>query len=227
MCLAYRKDSRRYSFSFFSTLFFPFSFDFWSSFPRVSQVVRRLSDIAFATSPNMRGLLVTLSLAVFAAAAPTFSTETIHDGAAPILSSSNVDEIPNSYIIKFKDHVTDSSASDHHSWLLRIHNDREDERFELRKRGQIPLVDDVFRGLKHTYKIGGSFMGYSGHFDDAVIEQVRRHPDVSTHRISVFSLLLFFTGFALLAEPPACIPSMLLYLPPFHTRWPPIPPDRS
>lgn len=126
----------------------------------------------------MRGL-VTLSLAACAVAAPSFSTETIHDGAAPILSSNNADEIPNAYIIKFKDHVSESSASDHHSWIQKIHGEREDERvIELRKRGEI-LGDDVFRGLKHTYKIGNGFLGYSGHFDDRVIEQVRRHPDVS------------------------------------------------
>jgi len=127
----------------------------------------------------MRGIIA-LSLAACAAAAPaSFSTETIHGDAAPILSATNVEEIPNSYIIKFKDHVTASGASDHHSWIQRLHTDREDERLELRKRGQIPLVDDVFHGLKHTYNIGQSFLGYSGHFDDHVIEQVRRHPDVS------------------------------------------------
>lgn len=56
---------------------------------------------------------------------------------------------------------------------------------ELRKRG-MPLSDDVFRGLKHTYKIGNGFLGYSGHFDDSIIEQVRRHPDVEyIHRDTV------------------------------------------
>jgi len=32
--------------------------------------------------------------------------------------------------------------------------------------------------LKHTYNIASEFLGYSGHFDEAVIEQLRRHPDV-------------------------------------------------
>jgi len=127
----------------------------------------------------MRGL-IGLSLAACAAATPVFSTETIHEGAAPILSSSNVDSIPDSYIIKFKDHVSESAASSHHSWVQQIHSSREDERVELRKRGLINLADDVFRGLKHTYKIGNGFLGYSGHFDESVIEQVRRHPDVSS-----------------------------------------------
>jgi len=129
----------------------------------------------------MRGLIA-LALAATAAAAPTVST--IHGDAAPILSSTNAEVIPNSYIIKFKKHVTQSSASSHQNWIQQIHASKEDERMELRKRGQIPLVDDVFRGLKHTYKVGEHFMGYSGHFDDAVIEEVRRHPDVSTVQLS-------------------------------------------
>ncbi|KAJ9155716.1 Serine protease [Pleurostoma richardsiae] len=125
----------------------------------------------------MRGLIA-LSLAACAAAAPALSVETVHDGAAPILSSVNAETIPNSYIIKFKKHVTESHAADHHNWVQELHTAREDERLELRKRSQTPLVDDVFKGLKHTYKISEHFMGYSGHFDESVIEKVRRHPDV-------------------------------------------------
>lgn len=54
----------------------------------------------------------------------------------------------------------------------------ENERTELRKRSQFPFTTDIFAGLKHTYNIGGSFLGYSGHFDESIIEQVRKHPDV-------------------------------------------------
>ncbi|KAI1764428.1 peptidase S8/S53 domain-containing protein [Hypoxylon sp. FL1150] len=128
----------------------------------------------------MRGLIA-LSLAYAASAAPSFGYQTIHDGAAPVISSSTAEEVPNSYIVKFKSHVSASSAADHHSWVQKIHGDREDERLELRKRGQIPLVGDAvdsFKGLKHTLKIGSEFLGYSGHFDDNTIEEVRRHPDV-------------------------------------------------
>jgi cerevisin len=126
----------------------------------------------------MRGL-VALSLAACVAAAPTVSFETVHGEAAPILSSSNAEVVPNSYIVKFKKHVDDSSASAHQTWLQEVHTFRETERADLKKRGQKLVVDDVFRGLKHTYKIGQGFLGYSGHFDEETIEQVRRHPDVS------------------------------------------------
>lgn len=129
----------------------------------------------------MRGIVALYFAAVAAAAVvPSFETGTIHGDAAPILSSANAEIIPNRYIIKFKKHVTDKHASDHHVWLNTVHTTSQENReFELRKRGQFPLVDQVFEGLKHTYKIGGSFSGYAGHFDEETIEQIRRHPDVS------------------------------------------------
>ena len=122
-----------------------------------------------------------LSLVYSAAAvlaAPSFSYETIHDGVAPLLSSTDAEEIPNSYIVKFKKHVSDSGAADHQSWIQQLHSDREQQRIELRKRGDFSITDDAYRGLAHTFKIGGDFLGYSGHFEDSTIEELRKHPDV-------------------------------------------------
>ncbi|KAF2758333.1 hypothetical protein EJ05DRAFT_485473 [Pseudovirgaria hyperparasitica] len=124
----------------------------------------------------MKSLLVAL-LPLLAAASPVLNIGTIHKDAAPILSSVNAKEIPNSYIIKFKDHVKHAEAKEHHAWVQNLHLTRESERSELKKRGQFPLLDEVFKGLKHTYNIG-DFFGYSGHFDEETIEQIRRHPDV-------------------------------------------------
>ena len=127
----------------------------------------------------MRGIFSVSLLPLLVSAAP-FSTETIHEGAAPLLSSANSVEVPASYIVVFKKHVTAASASEHHSWVQDIHSNGEAQRTELRKRGQFPITTDIFEGLKHTYNIGSDFLGYSGHFDDSVIEEVRKHPDVST-----------------------------------------------
>ncbi|KAI9731854.1 MAG: serine protease [Claussenomyces sp. TS43310] len=123
-------------------------------------------------------LIAALSLFGWASAAPTFSTGTIHGDAAPVLSSSNSEVLPDSYIVVFKKHVDEAKAFDHHSWVQDIHASAEDERAELRKRSQFPLTTDIFEGIKHTYNVAGGFLGYSGHFDESVIEQVRRHPDV-------------------------------------------------
>ncbi|KAF4955972.1 hypothetical protein FGADI_4145 [Fusarium gaditjirri] len=119
---------------------------------------------------------LTLSMAAVASAA-SFSVGTVHDKAAPILSSIDAETIPDSYIIKFKDHVDHAAASDHHMWVQDTHKQGETERLELRKRS-IPFTDKAFSGLKHTFDIGDAFKGYAGHFDESMIEKVRNHPDV-------------------------------------------------
>jgi cerevisin len=127
----------------------------------------------------MRAVLSLSILPLLASASPVL-VDTIHNDAAPILSSSNAKELPNSYIIVFKKHVTDDVAAAHHSWVQDVHSEKQNIRTELRKRDQFPFSDTIFEGFKHTYNIAGGFLGYSGHFDDGTIEQVRRHPDVST-----------------------------------------------
>lgn len=121
--------------------------------------------------------LFTLSLVpLLAAASPIFGVDTIHNGAAPIHSSSESKEIPNSYIIVFKKDISTATINEHHEWIQRQHDDVETQKMELRKRSQEPI--SIFSGLKHTFDIAGDVLGYSGHFDEDVIERVRRHPDV-------------------------------------------------
>ncbi|KAI9773759.1 MAG: serine protease [Geoglossum umbratile] len=126
----------------------------------------------------MRSLLALSWLPLLASATPVFNVGTIHNEAAPILSSSHSKEIPDSYIVVFKKHVTADSAVEHHSWVQDIHLGTENTKLELRKRSSSFLGLDIFEGLKHTYNIAGGLLGYSGHFDEEVIEQIRRHPDV-------------------------------------------------
>lgn len=128
----------------------------------------------------MKRLLGLSVLPILASASPVL-VDSIHNDAAPILSSSNAKELPNSYIIVFKKHVTDNVAAAHHSWVQDLHLEKQNIRTELRKRDQFPFSDMIFEGFKHTYNIAGGFLGYSGHFDEETIEQVRRHPDVSIY----------------------------------------------
>jgi len=114
-------------------------------------------------------------LPALAVASPMLQVGTIHKDAAPILSSTQSKEVPNSYMVVFKKHVKD--ASKHHDWVQSIHTKNNEDRMELRKRSQFPVTSDVFEGLKHTYELAG-MKGYSGHFDDATIEAIRNHPDV-------------------------------------------------
>lgn len=119
-----------------------------------------------------------MALAAAASASPMLVDST-YNGAAPILSAENAKEIPDSYMVMFKDHVTHNLAAAHHGWVNDLHTTTQRRKTELRKRSQTPFVDDIFHGLKHTYNIAGGLLGYSGHFDKEVIEQIRRHPDVS------------------------------------------------
>ncbi|USP75146.1 serine-type endopeptidase [Curvularia clavata] len=115
------------------------------------------------------------ALPALAAASPTFSTETIHKEAAPVLSSTSAKEVPNSYMVVFKKHVKD--ASKHHDWVQSVHSKNTQERMELRKRSShLPVSNEVFAGLKHTYELSG-LKGYSGHFDEETLEAIRNHPD--------------------------------------------------
>ena len=126
----------------------------------------------------MKGLFGITLLPLLAAASPVL-IDTIHKDSAPVLSSENAKVIPDSYIVVFKDGVSHQTAVAHHGWVHDLHLQTQGAKMELRKRSQFPILDTVFEGLKHTYHIPGSLLGYSGHFDEDVIEEVRRHPDVS------------------------------------------------
>lgn len=125
----------------------------------------------------MKGFLGLSLLPVLAAASPVV-VDSIHNGFAPVLSSTNAQEVPDSYIVVFKKHVSSESAAAHHSWVQDIH-ESQTARTELKKRDLFGLDSQVFNGMKNTFDVAGSLMGYSGHFHEDVIEQVRRHPDVS------------------------------------------------
>lgn len=130
----------------------------------------------------MKGV-IGLALAAAASASPVLLDSTIQREPAPVISSTTGKDIPDAYMIKFKPHVTHSLAAAHHDWVQGIHlSSTESRKAELKKRSQEPLVEEVFAGLKHTYNIAGSLLGYSGHFDESVIEEIRRHPDVSALR---------------------------------------------
>lgn len=143
----------------------------------------------------MKGLVVAQFLPLLAAASPVL-IDTIHRESAPILSAENAKVVPDSYIVVFKDGVSHETASAHHEWVQDLHSSR----MELRKRSQFPFLDTVFEGLKHTYHIPGSLLGYSGHFDEDVIEEVRRHPDVSCHR-SLHCIIAYLPALRLYSTP--------------------------
>ena len=132
----------------------------------------------------MKGALSLLALPLLAAASPMLKTEVLD--RAPLVSSVNAKHIPDSYIVVLKKHVTHSLAAEHHEWVNDLHISVQNKKRSLSKRSQFPFVDTIFEGLRHTYNIGDSLRGYSGHFDEDVIEEIRKHPDVSAlHLIAI------------------------------------------
>lgn len=128
----------------------------------------------------MKGLFAALAaLPLLASSSPVLGVGSIHNAAAPILSSTKAQEIPDSYIIVFKNDVSHDASYAHHSWVQDQHVEVEKTKRQLAKRSQIPFT--TYGGLKHTYNIAGGLLAYSGHFDEDVVERVRRHPDVSAY----------------------------------------------
>ncbi|KAL4866064.1 hypothetical protein BDV12DRAFT_173415 [Aspergillus spectabilis] len=128
----------------------------------------------------MKGILGLSLLPLLAAASP-LGVESIHNGAAPILSSTNAKEIPDSYIVVFKKHVDSDAASAHHSWVQDIHGQQVGRSSDLKKRFlgfEFGFGEELYDGLKGTFNIAGSLVGYSGHFHEDTIEEIRNHPDV-------------------------------------------------
>ena len=107
--------------------------------------------------------------------------DTIHNDVAPLVSSTTSQEIPDSYIVVFKSHVSSVSAASHHGWVQDLHTQVAIQKRGLNKRSLFPI--STYEGLKHTFDVAGQLLGYSGHFDEDVIEQIRKHPDVSLSNI--------------------------------------------
>ena len=159
---------------------------FTSSYDKTDSIHLLQPSEILSSNLTMRSQFVLLLLPVLAAASPVLNVETIHNNVAPLLSSAQAKKVPNSYIVVFKKNFAPASATQHHEWVQSLHIASQETRPELRKRSQISFGTDIFEGLRHTFGIG-DLLGYSGHFDEAVIEQVRRHPDVSGSTLDCLS----------------------------------------
>jgi cerevisin len=83
---------------------------------------------------------------------------------APLLSASNAEVIPNSYIVVLK---KDAELDSHLLW------------FNTLLTGQFTRGDQL-NVLKHVYSISDGLMkGYSGIFDENIIDEIRSSPDVA------------------------------------------------
>ena len=118
---------------------------------------------------------------ILAAASPVFHTSP-HDAVVPLIAADEGTAISDSYIIVLKKSLSRKQATQHHRWAQEVHLNSQTSRSDLKKRSLGSWITDTYTGLKHTYDISGDFLGYSGHFDLSTLDQIRRHPDVSSER---------------------------------------------
>ena len=86
------------------------------------------------------------------------------DDTAPLLSASNAEIIPNSYIVVLKENA---ELDSHLVW------------FNTLLTAQLVRGKEV-NSLKHVYSIADGLMkGYSGVFDQEMVDQIRSSPEVS------------------------------------------------
>ncbi|KAF4587192.1 Subtilisin-like proteinase Spm1 [Ophiocordyceps camponoti-floridani] len=123
----------------------------------------------------MRTVYAALPL-VAAARAVVLETNAV-PGASASGGSVESQIIPDSYIVKFKDHVDESTARDHHVWVTEKHTGGQQQRLELRKRDLDSATAEIFSGMKHAFSFG-NFRGYSGQFHESTMDEIRSHPDV-------------------------------------------------
>lgn len=125
----------------------------------------------------MRFTSALLLFPILAAASPLLHTSS-NDGIAPLIATADGATIADSYIIVLKKSLSRSQAEQHHQWAQGVHLESQQTKPDLKKRSLGSWLSGSYEGLKHTYDISGSFLGYSGHFDQNTLDQIRRHPDV-------------------------------------------------
>ncbi|KAF3492359.1 proteinase K [Arthroderma uncinatum] len=90
--------------------------------------------------------------------------------AAKILEAGpGAETIADKYIVVMKDNLSHEAFDTHTAWV-----DRTYRRRPMRRGAKA----EPMGGMKHTYKFGTGFMGYSGHFDEAMIKDISNHEDV-------------------------------------------------
>jgi len=110
------------------------------------------------------------------------------DGGQNALSVPTFAGTQDAFIVVFKESTTRATIVFHLEWLKYIHFKKETLGISLRDRAPIR------GGVKHTFDIGGTFLGYSGQFDGHIIEQVAQTPEVRPSQNPCHPFGVFLSG---------------------------------
>jgi len=84
---------------------------------------------------------------------------------APLYSSVDAEEVPDNYIIVFKDNVNIMNSTKHTTWLLNLL--------------QTSSSSDTKEKINHIFDLHSQFRGYSGKFTEETIEKIRTSDEVA------------------------------------------------
>ncbi|CDK24420.1 unnamed protein product [Kuraishia capsulata CBS 1993] len=127
--------------------------------------------------PDKAAELVTKKPSPAAVAAPSAQI-------ASIFKPSSGNEIPHSYIIVFKDHVTPDAVDFHLEWVKEAHSNsaaksKGSKEFDSFSNSvKAAGIDNVLGGFTGKFNIG-NFKGYTGYFLPEVLELLKLNPDVA------------------------------------------------
>jgi oryzin len=103
--------------------------------------------------------------------------------AAPLAPREESTDIPGKYLVQLKPNTDIASIAAHHNKVREIH-----ARNLARRDGQ-----DESAGKEREFQLG-DFVGYSGSFDDATVEELKALPEVCALCLSAASSLTHDTG---------------------------------
>jgi len=88
-----------------------------------------------------------------------------YQDTAPLYSSLDAEEVPDNYIVVFKDNVNIMESTKHTTWLLSLL--------------QTSSTTEPEEKINHIFDLRSEFRGYSGKFTKDTIEKIRTSEDVS------------------------------------------------
>ncbi|GME98536.1 unnamed protein product [Ambrosiozyma monospora] len=97
------------------------------------------------------------------------------EDAAPMLSADNF--VPNSYIIMFKEGLSENVFDFHQLWVQDLVSQSMSTLSTPEQISEFSVENGG--GLKHVYNFDGTTLGYSGKFTPEVVKMLLRHPDVA------------------------------------------------
>lgn len=126
----------------------------------------------------MLKLFLLLSASLVTTSARFFNPE----AAAPLVSSTDADVLPDSYIVVLKDNLPEHVQAAHHLWLTSFVPDFTDNARQRVHHRHSTDPYDQWPGfpsshIRHVYN--GNFKGYAGKFSERVLERIRESEEVA------------------------------------------------